>query len=155
MGHNNNGDGGGMMGGGNNNGNGQGSFDDNEEDNNNDLLAMLGVLATIKDGAGGAWASYNEVLGEKPVLVKVTVWYFNCGVALPPYQPEFLTYPPMAVDVCYVCGGCVRGECAQQTACERHGSTCTFVVHVSARSLVAFVGAGAALVLLHFFMCCR
>eukprot|EP00752_Nemacystus_decipiens_P009532 g8520.t1 len=67
---NNGGDGGGMMGGGNNNGNGQGAFDDNEEDGNNDVLAMLGVLATIKDGAGGAWDAYNELLAEKPVLVK-------------------------------------------------------------------------------------
>lgn len=59
-----------MMGGGNNNGNGQGSFDDSEEDSN-DVLAMLGVLATIKDGAGGAWDAYNNALADKPVLVKV------------------------------------------------------------------------------------
>lgn len=61
-----------MMGGGNNNGdNGQGSFDDSEEDSNNDALAMLGVLATIKGGAGGAWDAYNGALAEKPILVKV------------------------------------------------------------------------------------
>ena len=61
-----------MMGGGNNNnGNGQGAFDA-EEENNNDVLAMLGVLATIKDGAGGAWDAYNGALAEKPVLVKVS-----------------------------------------------------------------------------------
>ena len=60
-----------MVGGGNGNGNGQGAFDDSEEDSNNDVLALLGVLATIKDGAGGAWDAYNGALAEKPVLVKV------------------------------------------------------------------------------------
>ena len=60
------------MGGGNDNSNnGQGSFDDDEDDGANDALAMLGVLATIKDGAGGAWGAYNEALGDKPILVKV------------------------------------------------------------------------------------
>ncbi len=60
------------MGGGNNNGNnGQGSFDDAEEDGASDALAMLGVLATVKDGAGGAWGAYNEALAEKPIFVKV------------------------------------------------------------------------------------
>lgn len=72
MGSYNNGDGGGMMGGGNNNdNNGQGAFDD-EEDSSNDALAMLGVLATIKDGAGGAWDAYNGALADKPILVKVS-----------------------------------------------------------------------------------
>lgn len=67
---NNNGDGG-MMGGGNNNSNnGKGSFDD-EEDGASDALAMLGVLATVKDGAGGAWGAYNDALADKPILVKV------------------------------------------------------------------------------------
>lgn len=61
-----------MMGGGNNDDNGQGAFDDSEEDSNNDdVLAMLGVLASIKDGAGGAWDAYNGALAEKPILVKV------------------------------------------------------------------------------------
>lgn len=72
MGKNNNNNGDGMIGGGNNNNNGQGSFDDMEEDgDSNDVLAMLGVLATIKDGAGGAWDAYNTALAEKPILVKV------------------------------------------------------------------------------------
>lgn len=64
-----------MMGGGNNNGNGQGAFDDSEEENS-DVLAMLGVLATIKDGAGGAWDAYNNQLAEKPILVKVSRTFF-------------------------------------------------------------------------------
>lgn len=70
--NNNNGDG--MIGGGNNNSNnGQGSFDDMEEDgDSSDVLAMLGVLASIKDGAGGAWDAYNNALAEKPILVKVS-----------------------------------------------------------------------------------
>lgn len=66
---NNNGDG--MMGGGNNNGNGQGSFDDGEEDGDMDALAMMGVLAAIKETAGGAWDAYNGALADKPILVKV------------------------------------------------------------------------------------
>lgn len=72
MGNNNND--GGMMGGGNGNiNNGHGSFDDNEEESSGgmDALAMMGVLATVKDGAGGAWDAYNSALADKPILVKV------------------------------------------------------------------------------------
>ncbi|CAM9659511.1 unnamed protein product [Pylaiella littoralis] len=66
----------GMIGGGNNNNNnnnnGQGSFDDDMEEDGDisDALAMLGVLASIKGGAGGAWDAYNGALADKPILVK-------------------------------------------------------------------------------------
>lgn len=73
MGKNNSNDG--MIGGGNNNNNnnGQGSFDDDMEEDGDisDALAMLGVLASIKGGAGGAWDAYNGALADKPILVKV------------------------------------------------------------------------------------
>lgn len=60
------------MGGGNggNQANNQDSFfeDDGE---NIDAVAMLGVLASIKEGAGSAWEAYNDQLAEKPIFVKV------------------------------------------------------------------------------------
>ncbi|CBN79193.1 conserved unknown protein [Ectocarpus siliculosus] len=81
MGNNNND--GGMMGGGNGNINngGQGSFDDNEEEGRGmDALAMLGVLATVKDGAGGAWDAYNSALADKPILVKACTSFVGFSI---------------------------------------------------------------------------
>ena len=63
---------GGMMGGGHggDNNNNQGSFFEDDEQNV-DPLAMLGVLASLKEGVGGAWDAYNNQLSATPVLVKV------------------------------------------------------------------------------------
>lgn len=73
MGNSNNSGGGGMMGGGNGGGqsNGYGAFSEDDGERGVDALAMLGVLASIKDGAGGVWSSYNNALSQKPILVKV------------------------------------------------------------------------------------
>ncbi|CAN0061503.1 unnamed protein product [Ascophyllum nodosum] len=62
---------GGMMGGGHggDNNNNQGSFFEDDEQNV-DPLAMLGVLASLKEGVGGAWDAYNNQLSATPVLVK-------------------------------------------------------------------------------------
>lgn len=64
-----------MMGGGNGNGNknnDQEAFDA-EGDGLDGGMAMMGVLATLKSGAGGAWDAYNAQLEETPILVKVCV----------------------------------------------------------------------------------
>lgn len=61
------------MGGGNggNQANNQDSFFEDDGDKDIDAVAMLGVLASIKEGAGSAWEAYNDQLAEKPILVKV------------------------------------------------------------------------------------
>lgn len=82
MGSSNGNKGDGMMGGGNNGGNannnGQGAFSadgGDGESNSLDALALLGVLATVQDGLGGVWDSYNDALSENPILVKVSTFF--------------------------------------------------------------------------------
>lgn len=66
------GGGGGMMGGGGNNkGNSKNEQESFEGGDSLGGVAMMGVLASLKDGAGGAWDAYNGALEENPILVKV------------------------------------------------------------------------------------
>lgn len=71
--------GGGMMGAGGGNGqSNNGGFFSEDDGDSVDAIAMLGVLASIKDGAGGVWDAYNGALAEKPILVKVRSYYYSC-----------------------------------------------------------------------------